>query len=351
MSTDRRIRNAGLCGLMLLALAAGPALAAESLTVVLGVTTPPLMNTLNLIAEGAGFYKEEGLRVTTRLVPEAVQALKICASGEADVCPTAVEPVVDHYDEGVRVRMFLSRASKYGNVIAVTEESPIKTWADLKGATIGVHTVKGSASVFTAQSALTAAGLRRGDYSMATIGMDKDAMAAITAGKVQAAGLPMYEFIPFMVKGMKLRIFRHPVLADVPNAGYAAAPSVIAARPDALGHFSRAIVKASLLVRYNPKAAARAMLTAQGKPFTDADLQRITAELTAWEDELPAADPGSRRIGAIPQDGIQRYIALLVDAGATKAAMPASDIVTDRFIAFANAFDRQAFETRARSMK
>ena len=351
MSTFRRVRIAGLCGLFVLALAVGPARAAESLSLVLGATTPPLMNTLNVIAEGAGFYKEEGLQVATRLVPEAVQALKICASGEADVCPTPVEPVVDHYDEGVRVTMFLSRASKYGNVIAVTADSPIKTWPDLKGKTIGVHTIKGSASVFTAQSALTAAGLRPGDYSMATIGMDKDAMAALTSGKVQAAGLPMYEFIPFKVKGMKLRIFRHPILVNVPNGGYAAAPSVMAAKPDALGHFSRAIVKASLLVRYNPQAAARAMLTAQGKPFTDADLQQITAELTAWEDELPAADPDSRRIGLMPQDGIQRYIGLLVDAGATKAAMPASDIVTDRFIAFANDFDRKAFETRARSMR
>ena len=54
--------------------------------------------------------------------------------------------------------------------------------------------------------------------------------------------------LPFMVAGTKLRIFRHPTM-EVPNSGYAAAPSVIAAKGDALKHFSRAIVKAALLVQ------------------------------------------------------------------------------------------------------
>jgi len=106
-----------------------------------------------------------------------------------------------------------------------------------------------------------------------------------------------------MVAGTKLRILRHPSLGDVANAGYAAAPSVMAAKGDALKHFSRAIVKASLLVRYHPAAAARALLTADGKPFGDADLARKTAELTFWEDDLPAADIDGRYAGLHPAAG------------------------------------------------
>jgi ABC-type nitrate/sulfonate/bicarbonate transport system substrate-binding protein len=165
---------------------------------------------------------------------------------------------------------------------------------------------------------------------------------------VAAAALPLYELVPFMVAGTKLRILRHPTLADSANAGYAAAPSVIAARGDALGRFSRAIVKASLLVRYNPAAAARALLTADGKPFGDADLRRKTAELTAWEDDLPAADPDNQRIGAISMTGMQAYIQLMADAGITKTAMPVSQVVTDEFIAFANGFDHKSIRQFAK---
>jgi ABC-type nitrate/sulfonate/bicarbonate transport system substrate-binding protein len=145
-----------------------------------------------------------------------------------------------------------------------------------------------------------------------------------------------------MIAGTKLRILRHPSLGAYANAGYAAAPSVIAAKGDALKHFSRAIVKASLLIRYNPAAAARAMLTADGKPFGDADVRRRTAELTFWEDDLPASDPENRRIGEISMTGMQAYIQLMTDVGITKTAMPVSQVVTDQFIKFANDFDHKS---------
>jgi ABC-type nitrate/sulfonate/bicarbonate transport system substrate-binding protein len=151
-----------------------------------------------------------------------------------------------------------------------------------------------------------------------------------------------------MVGGVKLRILRHPTLGDVANAGYAAAPSVIAAKADALQRFSRAIVKASLLIRYNPAAAARALLTADGKPFDDADLQRKTAELTAWEDDLPAANPDSKRIGEVSMTGMQAYIQLLKDAGVSNTAIPVGQVVTGQFIAFANDFDHKSVEQYAK---
>ncbi|HWA22037.1 MAG TPA: ABC transporter substrate-binding protein, partial [Caulobacterales bacterium] len=292
----------------LAALAAGPAFADDTpLSVILGKRTPALLNTLNLVAEGAGFYKEERLRVTTTLIDDPIQALKICARGEGDICPTAIEPMVSRYDEGVRMRMFLASSSKFAVVTAVAEDSPIKSLADLKGKSIGVHSIDGSAGVFTTQSALAAAGLTPADVTMVGVGMNQQAMDAFAAGKVAAVGLPLYEIIPFMVAGTKLRIFRHPLVGDVPNQGFAAAPSVIAAKPDALGHFSRAMVKASLLIRYNPKVAARYMLAAAGKPFTDGDVERNAAELNVWEDDLPAADAHSRQIGAISQSGMQKY--------------------------------------------
>jgi ABC-type nitrate/sulfonate/bicarbonate transport system substrate-binding protein len=327
---------------MILLLAGRPARADDTLSVLKDGRTPPLMNALNLIAEGAGFYQGEHLKVTTVLSNGSLEALESCSSGKGDICPIGIEPLVTRYDDGIHLKMFLARASKFGYVIGVPVDSPIKTLADFKGKKIGVHSTSGTSAVFTTQSALSVAGLKPTDYELVSIGLDEEALAALTSGKVDAAGLPLYEMLPFMVAGTKLRILRHPTLANVANAGYAAAPSIIAAKGDALGRFSRAIVKASLLVRYNPAKAARALLTADGKPFSDADLRRKTAELTAWEDDLPAADPESQRIGAISLPGMQSYIQLLKDAGVTKTAMPVSQVVTDQFIEFANGFDHKS---------
>jgi len=330
-----------LCTLLLLA--AHAALTAATLTVVKDAKTPPLMNALNLIAEGAGFHKAENLTVTTIASDGPVDARRMCSNGKGDICPVGIEPLVAPPAPGnVPLKMFLARMSKFGYVIGVPENSPIKTPADLKGKKIGVHSANGTSASFATESTLTASGLRPADYELVTIGLDAAALDALTTHKVDAAALPLYEMLPFMVAGTKLRIFRHPTLGDVPNSGYAAAPAVIAEKSDALKHFSRAIVKASLLVRYNPALAARALLIGDGKPFTDADLQRKTAELTAWEDDLPAAHPDNRRIGAITLNGMQAYIQLMADAGVIKAAIPASEIVTNEFIDFANDFDHSS---------
>jgi NitT/TauT family transport system substrate-binding protein len=346
MNKQRRLtRNAGFGVCAILLLAGWPALAADheaALSVVKDGRTPPLMNTLNLIAEGAGFYKQEHLKVTTIASNGSLEALRVCTSGKGDICPVGIEPLVTRYDEGIHLKMFLARASKFGYVIGVPEDSPIRTLTDFKGKKIGVHSTSGTSAVFTTQSSLLVAGLKPTDYELVTIGMDDEAIGRLKSGDVVAAALPVYELIPFMIAGTKLRILRHPSLGAYANAGYAAAPSVIAAKGDALKHFSRAIVKASLLIRYNPAAAARAMLTADGKPFGDADVRRRTAELTFWEDDLPASDPENRRIGEISMTGMQAYIQLMTDVGITKTAMPVSQVVTDQFIKFANDFDHKS---------
>ena len=55
------------------------ALADDTLSVVKDAKTPPLMNALNLIAEGAGYYKDAGLKVTTILTNGAPEARVVCS--------------------------------------------------------------------------------------------------------------------------------------------------------------------------------------------------------------------------------------------------------------------------------
>jgi len=338
------VRNTVMGACAMLLLAQGPAAADDALTVALSQNTPPLMNALNLIAAGAGFYKQEHLDVTTSRLAHGSDAFQACVHGPADICPVGIEEGIAGYPRGDFMKMFLTRASKFGYVIAVLDDSPIKTLADLKGKTIGVHSITGTSPVLATKSSLATVGLKEGDYTFVAIGMNDSALGMFTSGKVQAAALPMYELIPYMVGGLKLRIFHHPILADSANAGYLASPATLAGRHDAIARFSRAIVKAALLVRLRPEAAARALLTADGKPFTDADVARKVAEFTAWQDDLPAADPGSRRIATPSVAGMQAYLKILKDAGDLKADVPVSAVVTDEFGAAANDFDHKTID-------
>ena len=135
--------NCRACAILLLA--CRPALADDALSVVKDAKTPPLMNALNLIAEGAGFYKDEHLKVSTVASDGSLDAP--CGSARAaraTSAPSASNPWSRRYDEGIHLKMFLARASKFGYVIGVPEASPIRTLADLKGKKIGVHSATGS---------------------------------------------------------------------------------------------------------------------------------------------------------------------------------------------------------------
>jgi NitT/TauT family transport system substrate-binding protein len=327
---------------------------ATPLKLVLGTGLPPLMDTLDLVAQGAGFYAAEGVTVSKFFVPDAAAAVDACATGTADICPIDIERVFSDYEQGRKVRLFLARVAKFTYVMAVLDDSPIKTLADFKGKAIGVHQLGDGSRPFGGEIAvatmLGAGGLTRADYTFTPIGFNETALANLTSGKVAGAGFPLYEFLPFEAAGTKLRVFENPLLKDVVTAGYGAAPATIATKGDALAHFSRAIVKAALLVRLNPGAAARLLLQAHGEPFTDADVARYTQLLTLWEDALLARDPANPRIGYIDPAGDELYGKLLQQYGVLKQPAAVSDVVTNQFNAFANDFDHRAIEALAQHL-
>ncbi len=318
----------------------------DHLTLVISTGLPPLMDTLDLVAEGAGFYRDEGLVVTKIFVNGAGEAAEVTSKRGGDLCPIGIEPLFSGYELGIRLQLFLSRLARYTYVLSVLDDSPIATLADFRGKTIGVHTL-GTARMsgrMAVESALGSAGVGTDEYALEAIGFTDRALAALTSRRVDAAAFPLYELLPYQIAGANLRIFRHPVLEDIANTGFAAAPETIAEKADQFQRFSRAIVKASLLVHWNAPASARLMLEAEGSPFTGDDVRKYTQMLTLWQNELPARDPASRRIGEIPPEGVERYIRLLAEFGIISDPIPVAAILTDQFVDGANDFDRAALE-------
>jgi ABC-type nitrate/sulfonate/bicarbonate transport system substrate-binding protein len=309
---------------------------ADRLSFVLGRRTPALMDTLNRVAERGGFYASEGLAIENVSVGGAAEAAEVCSSGRGDICPIGIEPIFTGYADGIRLKLFFARLARYTYVLGVPADGPVRTPADFRGRTIGVHILgAGSAGKVAVDSMMAAAGLTESDYALRAIGYEHDAMDAVTSGAVAGAAFPGYELIPFELAGHALRVFRHPVLGDIVNGGYAASPSTIEEKAGLLARFARAIVKASLFVQAEPLAAARFVLEASNAPFTGHDVAVKARELQLW-DALPGRDPASMQIGYIPPAGIEAYSRILVEHGLLQHAFRADDVITNRFVAFAN---------------
>jgi NitT/TauT family transport system substrate-binding protein len=329
-----------------------PAAADDALSLIVGA--PPFIgDALDLVARGAGFFKDEHLNVTTNHVVNAGTCAQLVATGKGDVCSMSVEPLLTGYEKGLRLQFFLARSASFSYMVGVLDDSPIRTLADFKGTEIGEPNI-GSAAEAATESMLAGAGLGKNDYSFIPIGDGAQGIDALVNKRVAAYANGASQMVTFQIVGhLKMRFFLHPILKDVPNVGYAATPATIEAKGDVLRRYSRAIVKAALFIRENPSAAARLYLQNQvgGGTVTDEALRRTAQQLTLLQDYLPAADPSNPRIGYLPPHGLEIYSKLLTDYGLAHQVVPSSQIATDQFIGFANAFDHKALIALAKQMR
>ncbi len=340
-----------LCALV--ALAAGPraALADDTLRVV--ASFPGGIELLENVAKFGGLYKAEHVEVDKQYSGSPFTCAQLVASGKADVCATSIEPTIQGYDKGLRLQVFLSRIVTYEYVLAVLDDSPIKTLADFKGAEIGEGSPLSPAEV-AANDMLAGAGLRRSDYSFIPVGAGAQALAALAAHRVAGnADSASALDTEGAVSHLKFRIFKDPILDSIPDSGFEASAEAIATKGDLLKRYARAIVKAAMLIRENPRVAARYTLMGEsvGQTITPEALRIATAELVAMRGHLIGSDPMQPRLGETPLSGIAFYCKLLYNDGLTSTLVPASAVVTNQFITYANDFDKKAWIAEVKRMR
>jgi NitT/TauT family transport system substrate-binding protein len=258
--------------------------------------------------------------------------------------------IIGGYERGLRLQFFLSRDPRFEHVLGVLDDSPIRTLADFKGVDIGEISA-GSAAELGAVTTLEGAGIKRSDYAFQPIGFGAQAIAALTTHRVAAAAFPYVELASYeVVAHLKFRYFWSPILKDIGDVGYAATPATIAAKSDQLQRFSRAIVEAAILVRENPRLAAHYFLEGAGVKETPQSLDNEARLLELSQEQLPGVDPASKRIGAIPPLGVEVFSQFLSANGITSRPVPVDDVITNRFIDFANDFNHAAFAADVRKM-
>ncbi len=346
------MKGAFAIGLLLAALCLpAPAAADDTLTVV--SSFPGGIEVLEEVANKGGLYKAEGLDVDKVYSGNASACAQMVATGKGDVCGMSIESIIFGYPKGLRLQTFLSRNRSYDYVLAVPADSPIRTLADFKDQPIGEPGVASPVEI-AANDMLMGAGLKRSDIVFVPVGVEGQALAALTSKKIAAlADSDVAVATKTAVSGIKFRIFRDPILDSLPNVAFAARPDVIAAKAGVLKRYARAIVKAAILIHENPALAAKYALESEGggKPITPDAIRTEVAQLASLRDELIGADPMSPRIGAMPLAGVALYCKFFNDTGLTPTLVPASEIVTNQFVAYANDFDKKAWIADVKRMR
>ena len=325
-----------------------PASADDTLNVV--SSFPGGTEVLEVVANRAGLFKAEHLDVEKSYSGNISVCAQMVASGKGDVCGMSIESIILGYPKGLHLQTFLTRNRRYGFVLAVPDDSPIRTLADFKGQPIGEPGLASPVEV-PAIDMLMGAGLKRSDIVFTPVGVEAQALAALTSHKIAAlADTTAALATKSAVSGIKFRIFRDPILDSVPNNAFAARPDVIVAKADILRRYTRAIVKSAILIYENPALAARYALENVGGSATPEAIRKEEAQLATFRDDI-IGDPSIARMGYTPIGGIALYCKFFNDLGLTSSLVPARDIVTNQFVAYANDFDKKAWITEVKRMR
>ena len=139
------------------------------------------------IAEGQGYFKQEGLDVTIADFAGGSRALQALVGGSADVVSGAFEHTINMQVKGQRLRAFALQGRAPQIVLGINPKTMpnFKSVADLKGKKLGV-TAPGSSTNVLANFVLAKAGLKPGDVSIIGVGTGSGAVAAMRSGQIDA---------------------------------------------------------------------------------------------------------------------------------------------------------------------
>ncbi|MBP2302007.1 ABC transporter substrate-binding protein [Azospirillum picis] len=176
-----------------------PALAAEKIVIIVGGMEKQIYLPA-VLTERLGYFKDEGLDVELINSRAGVEA-------ENELLAGAVQGVVGFYDHTIDLQskgkyiesiVQFSQAPGEVELVSTKQAANTKSFADLKGKTLGV-TGLGSSTDFLTQYLCQRAGLKAGDYTLLPVGAGNTFVAAVKQDQI-AAGMTTEPTIGRMLK-------------------------------------------------------------------------------------------------------------------------------------------------------
>ena len=259
-----------------LSIASSVAYAVERLVV---ADTPTLLTGLVSIAVQKGYFAEQGLEVEVKEFKTGDDATRAVFEGKADIATVAETAFVFDSFREKDFSLFATIGSWDNEVkIVARTDRNINSIADLRGKRVGTHP-KISVHYFLSQ-ALLKHGLTMRDITP-VFKKAGELPAALEAGEIDAFSLrePFIGEATQRLKG-NVQVFAEPGLYWK-SFSLVARNKTLAERSDALQRFLRALRKAEMLVREQPREAA-SILAAQLNSTPDkiaSDLDQVKLRL------------------------------------------------------------------------
>jgi NitT/TauT family transport system substrate-binding protein len=283
-----------------------------------------------------GWFKQEGIEVELVNFPGSSDCIRNVATGEVLVAVASTEPVAILQQTGVKTQVFYTAYRRNIFGVAVPIDSPIKTYADLKGKKIGV-TSMASAGVVLARSAAVDAGLDPdSDIRVVVSGQPAQSVVLLQRKEIDAVSQWDTQYTLMGLAGVPMRMLEDPEIASFPANSFVASAESIKNKRDLLVRLARAYTMGVVYTLKKTREAAAIFMGVYPQivptGFTpEAALDR-TATLLKTVSEKWTLDKPGERWGESDLKVYQKYMDWLVRAKILKQHMDAKEIATNELV-------------------
>ena len=333
---------------------------AKKIRLVLGIPTmSPLVANQTSVPAALGYYEQEGLSVDSVLAGAGGTsgAFQLVASGDQDIGSASYSPLLARAAEGrdLGVAYFYLQLRAYAIGLSVLADSPVTSFAQLKGKLLGVSTLGAESAKVAEALARMSAMNPAADLQMIAVGTGAQAAQALRSKQVDAYMGPNSQIAQIETVGLKLRNLQIPDrLSSLFGPGLFARRDYIEKNRAAVVGVGRAVAKGTLFTITNPEAAIRL----HWKAFPQNVSQSVSQEV-AMENALKTLkvqveglrfqdDEPNARFGEFPRKGVE---ALGEVYGLTGRSPTAAQLFSNELIAEINAFDREKVIQQAKNFK
>ena len=301
------------------------------------------------------YDEDEGLDLTIENAVRPADAIQGVLDGKGDATFVNTSFCIFYRDRGEPLCSFFGFVARPVRWFAVPQDSPIKSLADLKGATIGIDFPD---LLNYAKAALADAGIDpERDVRFETLPMfpieQEQLTSAVRSGAIQ--GLFQYDLNEgfFELAGIRLRRLPDRTLQHLtPASCLHTTDNNLKARPDVLTDLGRAVARATLFAITNPEAAIRHLwsVVPETRPAPGEETRTLKRDLAILTPRLAnqrregSPDP---RWGGMTAGEFANWQDILLRSGGIKARRDPREYFTDQLIEGFNQFDAKAVVDQA----
>jgi NitT/TauT family transport system substrate-binding protein len=294
-----------------------------------------------IVAETLGFFEQQN--VTAKLAPasEEIPSTAFLENGDADIAMADIDELIISTAQGGTLKAVFSpqHANTAGTV--VPEDSPIQSFEELAGKTVGLASEEDNASL---KMQLIAAGMSEGDVETITVGTAGATIAdTFEKGEIDAYVGAISDFTALRANGVPLRIITPDDVQRIDGNPTAVTPETLETDREAIVGFLRAWSMGQHVGLTKPEVVEA--IVREKVPAEWRNEEVAKAALTQTIDLHTPDDP--ERIGDLRTDVWETGQDLLQRAGIIEQKVDVAQIIDDSLVAEINEFDRAEVEAAA----